>query len=265
MAARFGTAILDLWKEVDVAVGDLVDQAQRLADEQGRELAVLVLSDHGFAGVHRAFRPQSFLKNPPGGEAPITSTYSLETNASMIYVPKRGREANGGLSPEDHARTVDEVLGRMLAAEDPLLGAKPVLFGGKREDVFRGRYVSKAPDLVFLARPPYYLIHEEGDKEPFGTPAFTFNAHHEIHGILIASGPMFGSGRLEGRQSLLDLSPTLLHLLGETIPGYMEGEPLTGMLTPEWSAAHPVSWDETEARETGSDELDPVKAIPYLQ
>jgi predicted AlkP superfamily phosphohydrolase/phosphomutase len=135
---------------------------------------------------------------------------------------------------------VDDILARVLAARDPEGGASPVLFGARREDVYRGRYVDKAPDLVFLARPPYYLINEEGDKEPFGTPAFSFSAHHEIHGILIASGPMFGKGHLEGRQGLIDITPTLMYLAGLSVPGYMEGDVLTPLFAPEYAKAHPV-------------------------
>jgi predicted AlkP superfamily phosphohydrolase/phosphomutase len=49
LADRFGYSILDLYREVDEAVGLLVDQAKAQAEAQGRPLAVLVVSDHGFS------------------------------------------------------------------------------------------------------------------------------------------------------------------------------------------------------------------------
>jgi predicted AlkP superfamily phosphohydrolase/phosphomutase len=265
LAPRYGDSILKLYRELDAAVGALVDQAQAQADKEGRELAVIVLSDHGFCGVHRAFRPQSFLRNPADGKAPITSAYSLETNATLLYVPVQGRERNATLTQEEHDGVVDDILARVLAARDPEGGASPVIFGARRENVYHGRYADKAPDLVFLARPPYYLINEEGDKEPFGTPAFSFSAHHEIHGILIASGPMFGKGHLEGRQGLLDIAPTVMYLAGLAVPGYMEGDVLTPLFTPEYAKAHPVVREAGDARETGDEDRERIKAVPYVQ
>ena len=265
LADRFGDSILNLYREIDTAIGELVDQARAQADEQGRELAVIIMSDHGFAGVHRAFRPQSLLRRPPDGKAPITSAYSLESNASMLYIPLKGRERTATLSQAEHDAMVDEVLARILAARDPVSGVSPVLEGGRRETLFQGRYVDKAPDLVFIPRPPYYFINEEGDKEPFGTPAFSFSAHHEMHGILIAAGPMFTRGRLEGGQSLIDIAPTLMYLGGAPVPGYMEGQVLGSLFTPAWSAAHPVVREEGEAPEMDAEELERIRAVPYVQ
>ena len=265
LAPRFGDSILNLYREVDTAIGELVDQAAAQAQASKRELAVVIISDHGFFGVHRAFRPQSFLRNPPGDDPPITVSYSLETNAAMLYVPLRGRERNATLSQQEHDVIVGDIKQRMTTAVDPQNLVSPVVFGARREEIFDGRYVDKAPDLLFLAREPYYLVNEEGDKEPFGSPGFSFSGHHGIRGMLVAWGPMFGQGRLEGRQSLIDIAPTLMYLAGETVPGYMEGTVLTRLLTPEYLSQNPVKRDQSEARETGSRDLDPVRMIPYLQ
>ncbi len=265
LAPRFGDSILHVYEKVDEAIGDLVAQARAQAADQGRELAVIVLSDHGFCGVHRAFRPQSLLHNPPAGEKPITNAYSMETNASMIYVPLVGRDKGATLSRSDHDAETKEIVRRVLAARDPENGECPVILGARKEDLFTGRYVDKAPDILFLARPGYYLINEEGDKTPFGTPKFSFSAHHEMHGVFFATGPMFGTGHLEGKQSLLNIAPTLMYLAGLKVPGYMEADVLTGALSPGYLKAHPVQRDESTARETGSDDVERIKALPYVQ
>jgi predicted AlkP superfamily phosphohydrolase/phosphomutase len=265
LAPRFGDSILRVYREVDAAVGELVAQAGAQAEEQGRELAVIVLSDHGFTGIHRAFRPQSFLRHPPDGKPPIEAAYSLEADATLLYVPLKGREREAVLSREEHDAICDEALARILAARDPAGGASPVLHGARREDVYSGRYVDKAPDLVFLARPPYYLINEEGDKEPFGTPRFTFNAHHAVKGVLVGWGPMFRRGRLEGRPHLSDVAPTLLYLAGLPVPGYMEGNFLEEIILPERLAARPPARTDEGPREAEPDSLDRVRSIPYLQ
>jgi hypothetical protein len=76
---------------------------------------------------------------------------------------------------------------------------------------------------------------------------------------------MFRKGVLEGRQGLIDLAPTLMYLAGEPVPGYMEGEVLTGLIDAGYLDAHPVVRDASESVETGSEDLEPIRAIPYVQ
>jgi len=263
-AATLGTAIRDLWVETDAAVGELVSTVRAQADAQGRELAIVVLSDHGFYGVHRVFRPKSFLGNPPDGKEPIKEVYALENNASLLYVPAHGRERLAPLTEDEHERLVDEIKDRIMAVEDTVYHKKPAVGGWRKEEVYHGRYMEKAPDLVFLAAKPYYFIFEEGNKEPFGLPGFTFNAHHDMTGILMAQGPMFRTGKIEGHQSLYDIAPTLMYLAGAEVPGYFEGDVLTSILTKKFLDGHPVRRDASTARDVGGTPEN-IKAIPYVQ
>lgn len=260
-AKIFGSVIPDLYGEVDAAVGDLVDVARAQAAAVKRELAILVMSDHGFAPVRRVFRPQSFLRDPPGGLAPIPHTYSIDTNGAVLHVDAAAARR---MTPEEYDAMTGEVVRRILAAEDPETGLKPALLGGTRRDLFRGRYVDKAPDIVFQPRAPYTFIHEAGDKEHFGTPEISFSGHHDLRGMLIAVGPMFRRGAVEGQASLMDMAPTVLYLAGLPVPGYMEGDVVSGWLTRERLDRLPVRRDDREAREQEGD-AETFKAIPYIQ
>jgi arylsulfatase A-like enzyme len=61
-----------------------------------------------------------------------------------------------------------------------------------------------------------------------------------LHGVLVmAGGPIRRGARLDGA-TILDVAPTVLHLLGLPIPEELEGTVLTETLEPEWLAAHPV-------------------------
>ena len=84
-------------------------------------------------------------------------------------------------------------------------------------------------------------------------------------GILIAAGPMFTQGRLEGGQALIDIAPTLMYLGDEPVPGYMEGRVLGALFTPAWRDAHPVRRDEVEAPEIDEEEMERIRAVPYVQ
>lgn len=59
----------------------------------------------------------------------------------------------------------------------------------------------------------------------------TVNNHAE-YGILVAAGPDFAAGAIEGAQ-MIDLAPTILYLLDRPVPSDMDGKVLTQLLKPD--------------------------------
>jgi len=59
------------------------------------------------------------------------------------------------------------------------------------------------------------------------------------NGILVAAGGPFRRGARLAGASILDIAPTILHLLGLPIPEGIEGEVLVSGFEPDWNAAHP--------------------------
>jgi hypothetical protein len=53
-----------------------------------------------------------------------------------------------------------------------------------------------------------------------------------MEGVLIAAGPAFRAGASPHQADLLDIAPTVLHLLGVPIPADMDGRILTELLDP---------------------------------
>jgi arylsulfatase A-like enzyme len=63
-----------------------------------------------------------------------------------------------------------------------------------------------------------------------------------MEGILVASGPAFRTGASPRDAELLDIAPTVLHLLGIPVPGDMDGRVLAEILDPSLSPVDlPVS------------------------
>jgi predicted AlkP superfamily phosphohydrolase/phosphomutase len=237
-AARFGSSIHDLWVEVDGHVGRLVSAARK---KYGDDLPILIVSDHGFGPVHREFRMQSFLRNPPAGQDPITTAYSYETNGALLYFNVEGREPGGVLPPDQLDAEKAEVIRRLEGARDPDTGSLPMRDIYTREQAYRGRYSEKGPDVVMTPSPEVYISNDKGHREPWGTPSYSFSAHHEMEGIFVGVGGPFRTGHLDSGASLLDVTPTLLYLLGQPVPDYCDGQVLAGIFTPEFVKKHPVS------------------------
>lgn len=269
LAARYGSAIHDLWVEVDQHLGTILAAARR---KKGADLPVLVLSDHGFGPVHRELRLQSFLRTPTAGRPPIESSYSPETNGSLLYFMRQGREPSGNLDAQAFEATRDDAVARIKEERDPVTGGPAARWIFRREQVYRGRYSEKSPDVVMIPAPGVYIANDRGGREPWGPPSFTFSGHHEMEGILIASGGPFRSGKLEAGTrgaSLLDITPTLLYLLGQPVPDYCDGRPLSVLFDAEFLKKNKVksvgrALPEGSPADSAGDR-DAIEALPYLE
>lgn len=264
-AARYGGAIHDLWVELDGYLGQIIAVAR---EKQGADLPIVVISDHGFGGVHREFRLQSFLRTPPDGKPAITEAYSPETNGAILYFLKKGREPVGTLDADEFNAQRADVVERVKAARDPETGTPAVRGAFRREDLYRGRTSEKSPDVVMVPAPGVYVSNDRGDRPAWGPPSFSFSGHHEMEGVLIATGGPFRSGHLDDGPTLLDITPTLLYLLGRPVPAYCDGRPLTVLFQPDFVKAHPVQVEKREL-DTGAPEdtaavPDAMKGLGYI-
>ena len=69
------------------------------------------------------------------------------------------------------------------------------------------------------------------------SPAFGPTGDHRMEGVLVAAGPPFRPGATPEQASLLDIAPTILHLLGVPVPDDMDGRVLSEILDPAFAAA----------------------------
>ncbi|MBN1459869.1 MAG: hypothetical protein JXA57_10035, partial [Armatimonadetes bacterium] len=87
---------------------------------------------------------------------------------------------------------------------------------------------------------------EGGLIQPLGTSLEDWSGAHDRHGILLAEGASLrSSAPVEGAQ-LIDIAPTILHLLGETVPDAMSGRVLTDLCKEEWLREHPIRYAKAE-------------------
>ncbi|MGQ0720981.1 MAG: alkaline phosphatase family protein [Candidatus Eiseniibacteriota bacterium] len=237
MAERFGTAITDFWVRADRAVGDLVAAA-------GPDTDVIVMSDHGFGGIYRELRLQSWLSREGfvqfAADAPAevrADALAPGAFAGLLRVNRAGRDF-GGSVPESEADGVVQRLREHLGAlADPATGepfAERIL---SRDEIYHGPYAGNGPDVVFLERPGTFVGRGAfGSEEVFGPPSYTFSAFHRPEGVLIAAGPHFPRDSERKRYSILDVAPTIYWLFGVEQP-----EDLDGHVPPELVGAGPLA------------------------
>lgn len=155
-AKQFGGALPSLYQTVDGVVGKIM---QRLDDKT----TLLIISDHGFAPFRRAFHLNTWLKNEgyitlvdesKQAESEYfsnvdwmrTRAYGLGFNG--LYLNLRGREANGIVSKRERDALLNEISQKLLALRDPKNGERIVHRVDRAEEVYSGRNIEFAPDLI---------------------------------------------------------------------------------------------------------------------
>ena len=104
----------------------------------------------------------------------------------------------------------------------------------EREELYHGPHAHLAPDLTVVLRDWRYRtigLHDFTTNKLI-SPSFGPTGDHRMEGVLIASGPAVKTGATLEPADLLDIAPTILHLLGVPVPADMDGRFLAELFDP---------------------------------
>ena len=155
----------------------------------------------------------------------------------FIRINLKGREPQGIVAPEDYEALRDHIIERLYAWRDPKSGRPLVEKVWKREEIYFGPYVDKADDI--LIRWADFVPQGLDSAWMDGRHFDQISGGHKPNGILIMRGPGILPGTTIEGAELIDMPPTILHLLGEPVPAIMDGKVLTQAFSPDALAAHP--------------------------
>lgn len=180
-----------------------------------------------------------------------TKAFSLGSYGS-IYLNLRGREPQGIVEPGSEAEDVfRQIVDGLEELRDPQSGERVVEKVHRQEELYWGKYVNSAPDLIVE-----WKNYEYDCRQRFGTDeaavfgdALTISdlqeeqdmsAVHRLQGTLMLRGDHIQQAHtIEGAQ-ITDLAPTILYLLGQPVPRTMDGRALTEAFDQEYVSSHPV-------------------------
>ena len=155
-------------------------------------------------------------------------------NFGQIFLNLKGRQPNGCVAVGDARRLLEELKAGLAAIPHPKTGEPLVEHVYESEELYHGPHAGLAPDLTVVLTDWRYRtigLHDFTTNRVI-TPAFGPTGDHRLEGILIASGPAFRSGAAPQAAALLDIAPTVLHLLGVTVPDDLDGRILAELLEP---------------------------------
>src|SRR5262245_17372526 len=158
-------------------------------------------------------------------------------NFGQIFLNLKGRQPQGCVAPEDARPLLDDLKAALGAIPHPKTGQPLVEHVYEREELYHGPRAHLAPDLTVVLTDWRYRtigLHDFTTHRVI-SPAFGPTGDHRLEGILVAAGPAFRTGALPRDAELLDIAPTVLHLLGVPIPGDLDGRILAELLDPSLS------------------------------
>lgn len=191
-----------------------------------------------------------------------TQAYSLGAGGN-IYVNLKGREPNGTVEPGDYDTLCQRIIEALETLVTPDTGQRMVQKAYRRAELYHGAKLDQAPDVIaqwadyaywgrgyYGSRP---AVFEKPQQFDFSDQPLT--GSHRPEGILIAQGPRIQPGGRTSAAKLVDLAPTVFHLLGFAPPPDMDGRVLSEVLID--TGAVPV-----QAVETASSAPEPFDYTP---
>lgn len=256
-------AIDEVLHRMDAAIADMLTRF-------GEPATVLVVSDHGFTRKRATFYSgeclrQAGLLKPAGlryllrrlglgrrsrvitdkfvEEAsldnpnilwPATLAFPAQDHEQGVFVNLKGRNPHGVVEPAEYENVVARVREAFLAVREPVTGEKPVRAVRRREEVYSGPYVDRAPDILIDLADGWHMRSKLSWRVRGKPPAYLADGYIGVHlpdAMLVAAGPAVKPGSTLAGAQLADIAPTALALLGLESALPLDGRPLEEMFT----------------------------------
>jgi predicted AlkP superfamily phosphohydrolase/phosphomutase len=183
-----------------------------------------------------------------------TLAYSEETPYyPTIWLNLEGREPDGIVPVHERDGVLERITDALCRWKDPYTGENVVRKVYRREEIYSGPYVDKAPDLIidyhepggfsYLSKASYTdsgkdVIRKLTRKELDSARFQNKNGSHRKLGIFTTCGDCIKTGTEVSGVRILDFAPTILHLLGLPVPQEMDGRIIDGCLREDYQKPH---------------------------
>jgi predicted AlkP superfamily phosphohydrolase/phosphomutase len=163
-----------------------------------------------------------------------TIAYSMG-HVGQIYINVQGREPHGIVTADRYSEARQQVTAALNTLIDPATGKSLVDRIIPREEAAHGPYADQGADLHLILDGyktiAFPLFATDGRVL---TPQIRGDSGcHRLHGVFIGSGQAFAKGAVVNNARIIDLAPTILHILNVPVPEDMDGRVLIDALAPE--------------------------------
>ncbi len=216
----------------------------KVLEEIDEDTVLLILSDHGFTSFEKTVNINTWLvengfmaltkdlKDVKGNglfqDVKWDNTKAYSLGFSSIYINLKGREKKGII--ENKEEVIEEIILKLEQLKDDETGKKPVYKIYKKEDIYSGKYLNEAPDLIIGFNPGYRMGWETAiggfsDKVIMDNKE-KWKGDHIVDPKFVP-GVLFSNVKLNHTSaSQLDIAPTIYDILNLQIPEEIDGKSL---------------------------------------
>lgn len=167
-----------------------------------------------------------------------------------VWINLRGREKHGVVEPgADYDRLCARLKQDLLAWTDPETGQPVVDQVWHRDELYHGPYAERAPDFQILWKDDLvfsgYTGHADVVRRSVTEVEEFWTGDHRMDGVCILYGRNVAEGARLQDASIYDVVPTILYLMDEPLPCYLDGRVLSEAIDPLLWKAHPVTYDDS--------------------
>lgn len=223
-------AAYKFYRHVDTIVGRWVSMCR--PDD-----TIVMLADHGFCRIDQEIYINHWLKENgylkmksekvgvPLAEIDPANSRAFALDPGRIFINMKGRQADGCVEPEDYEALRDEIAAGIanMTIKVPWSNQpfKPIRHVFKREEIYSGPWTPLAADIVLHSHDGYDMKGKFN--HPVASDIGNLTGMHTYDDAML-----YIRGRKWNRSdpNMMDVAPTLLHLLGLQVPPEIEGRVL---------------------------------------
>lgn len=172
-----------------------------------------------------------------------TKVFSLLGN--LIYINLKGREPQGIVEKDEYELLCKQVKSQLLQVKDPETD-EPVIKDVKLgRELYATDYGNDVPDLVVINNEGYSTRNEAGQdvlaENRVGNRHLT--GEHDMYGLYMAYGNMINHKIMDAH--IYDIMPTILYLMGSSIPEDVDGRVLTELINNDFLKRNKIKYTKT--------------------
>jgi predicted AlkP superfamily phosphohydrolase/phosphomutase len=179
---------LDYYSKVDNILGEIT------TDMEKQGIPFIILSDHGFVKIKKEVYISQYLREwdylhlddekPKNLKSMTGKTKIFALDPSRLYIHQEGKYKKGGVKKEKYQKLREDIKAKFMELE--IEGEKVTKDVFYKEDIYYGKYLEQAPDLVLLANNGFDLKSGVTKSSQFGKTFFT-GMHSRDNAMLIDS------------------------------------------------------------------------------
>jgi len=173
----------------------------------------------------------NYIPNEEGKFDTIFKADKIDWNKTKVLASGQGPIYINLNNSKECEELRNELIEKLESLKNPSTSEKVVEKVYKKEEVYDGKYIEEAPDLIVDQKYGTHISGGIGNNYFLHLPK-KWKAENKKIGMFIAYGPDIKKGKKIENVSILDLAPTILHMMNMCVPRDMDGRVLKEIFRP---------------------------------